>query len=84
MVKKGLIILSIIIILLAVINFLILDKNKKTHIDIDVEEVFCPEVCLEMWVFEQNACVFDSCGSGCGPDNLKTFATQEECLNMYK
>lgn len=79
MIKKTLLILAIIIVLLAVINFLITNKTKII-IDIEDDEKMCPEVCIEMWVLGQNTCIFNECGSGCGPDNIKTFKTEEECL----
>jgi len=47
--------------------------------------IVCPAVCIPMWdLTEQNgqlSCVFNSCGSGCGPDNEITFATENECLD---
>lgn len=39
----------------------------------------CPAVCVQIWTLENNNCVFTECGSGCGPDNLKTFKTEAEC-----
>lgn len=44
-------------------------------------ETVCPAVCVEMWEInsEGNECVFDECGSGCGPDGVNTFETQKQC-----
>ena len=47
----------------------------------DNEGMICPSVCVEMWGIEGRKCVFTDCGSGCGPDGLNTFETEEECKN---
>jgi hypothetical protein len=39
----------------------------------------CPAVCTPMWELKDNACVYTSCGSGCGPDAVNTFATESAC-----
>jgi hypothetical protein len=39
----------------------------------------CPAVCVSMWQLNNGQCSFTGCGSGCGPDGVKTFATQEAC-----
>jgi len=36
-------------------------------------------VCVPMYKLENNACTFVECGSGCGPDNIETFSTLQEC-----
>ncbi len=43
----------------------------------------CPAVCVPMWNFDTvaNKCVFNDCGSGCGPDNETTFLTQDACMS---
>ena len=51
------------------------------YVDPDV----CPDVCVPMWTkvvipdvgFD---CLYDGCGSGCGPDGIKTFDSKELCL----
>ncbi len=79
MIKKTILILSIIVVLLFIVS-LILNNNKKIDVDEDDLEV-CPAVCVEMWIIINNTCVYDECGSGCGPNNITTFLTQEECLS---
>ena len=39
----------------------------------------CPAVCVPMYTIVRNACVYDACGSGCGPDEINTFANQSNC-----
>ena len=46
---------------------------------IDGEERICPTVCVEMYELEGGLCVFNECGSGCGPDGLNSFDTLEQC-----
>lgn len=40
----------------------------------------CPAVCVPMWKIQGDRCVYDECGSGCGPNNKTTFDTKQECL----
>ncbi|MEK6854452.1 MAG: CARDB domain-containing protein, partial [Nanoarchaeota archaeon] len=41
---------------------------------------FCAAVCVPMWKLLQKAkCEFTNCGSGCGADNVTTFAREDEC-----
>lgn len=42
-------------------------------------ETICPQVCVEMWEIQGDECVFDECGSGCGPDGVETFETEKQC-----
>jgi len=39
----------------------------------------CPQVCVPMYSLDNNLCNYVECGSGCGPDNVKTFGTLQEC-----
>jgi len=39
----------------------------------------CPTVCVELYEIENEKCVFNDCGSGCGADNVNTFETFEDC-----
>ena len=41
----------------------------------------CPAVCVQMWRFNSvtDECRFVECGSGCGPDDVETFATKSQC-----
>ena len=39
----------------------------------------CPSVCVPMYQIDRDQCVYDECGSGCGPDNVATFETLEKC-----
>lgn len=45
---------------------------------IDNREV-CPAVCVPMYEIVRDRCVYDECGSGCGPDEVNTFETNESC-----
>lgn len=53
----------------------------------------CPDVCVPMWVLKTlptahvtvgTECVFIECGSGCGPNGITTFETEEECEQFLK
>jgi len=46
---------------------------------IDGEERICPAVCVAMYELKNNECIFNQCGSGCGPDGLNSFETLEQC-----
>jgi hypothetical protein len=39
----------------------------------------CPAVCVEMYEISGNSCIFNECGSGCGPDGDTSFGTLAEC-----
>ncbi|HLE07711.1 MAG TPA: hypothetical protein VI933_03755 [archaeon] len=39
----------------------------------------CPAVCVPLWNLENSVCTLDSCGSGCGENNITTFKTKEQC-----
>lgn len=43
------------------------------------DQVYCPEVCTQVWAIEDNKCVFDECGSGCGPNGDTTFSKESQC-----
>ena len=39
------------------------------------EELICPAVCVFMYEIYGDKCVFDECGSRCGPNGITTFET---------
>ncbi|MBI4163395.1 MAG: hypothetical protein HY512_00915 [Candidatus Aenigmarchaeota archaeon] len=39
----------------------------------------CPTVCIPMWKLDGSTCRYSDCGSGCGPDSITTFKSEEEC-----
>ena len=45
----------------------------------------CPGVCVKLWElrkkdkFSERECVLNECGSGCGPDGVSSFNSEEEC-----
>lgn len=47
-------------------------------VKIDPNEI-CPTVCIEMYEISGKECVLNTCGSGCGPDNINSFERQEDC-----
>lgn len=57
---------------------------------VDGEDRICPAVCVQMYEIKNSACVFNSCGSGCGPDSINSFDTLAQCeivssgKNCYK
>jgi hypothetical protein len=57
-----------------------IDNKPIDELHVDDDYQICPDVCVEMWQISQNECFFNECGSGCGPDNITTFETKEECL----
>jgi len=46
---------------------------------IEEEKKICPAVCVPVWELKEKSCVFNECGSGCGPDGRKTFSNEEQC-----
>ncbi|HJZ19301.1 MAG TPA: hypothetical protein VJ208_04295 [Candidatus Nanoarchaeia archaeon] len=42
-------------------------------------EIICPAVCVEAYEIKNGQCVFNECGSGCGPDGVNSFDTLEQC-----
>jgi putative hemolysin len=58
-------------------NFREIDEWELYNLDHKI----CPQVCIEMWKITNNSCEFIDCGSGCGPNNITTFETKEECFN---
>ncbi|MEM4326275.1 MAG: hypothetical protein QXU40_03160 [Candidatus Pacearchaeota archaeon] len=63
--------------------------NSKYIIVFESEKRICPAVCVPMYELKEGGCVYNECGSGCGPDNLTTFLKKEECesksnYNQYK
>ena len=52
--------------------------NKPYPVGIEPREV-CPAVCVPAYKINVDSCVYDECGSGCGPDNSTSFATLEQC-----
>lgn len=52
--------------------FPVLDKNDTR---------VCPAVCKEMYEINEDGseCVFNDCGSGCGPDGVNSFDTLQQC-----
>jgi hypothetical protein len=45
------------------------------------EETICPAVCVEMYEISRDGseCVFNECGSGCGPNGINSFDTLNQC-----
>ncbi len=41
--------------------------------------IACPAVCVPLWTIRNNECIFNSCGSGCGPNNITSFSAEAEC-----
>ncbi len=39
----------------------------------------CPQMCRQMWQLKNNACTYNSCGSGCGVDCISTFSSETQC-----
>ncbi len=39
----------------------------------------CPAVCVPAYEVVRDQCVYNECGSGCGPDGVNTFETMAEC-----
>lgn len=44
----------------------------------------CAALCVEMYEIIGDRCVFNECGSGCGPDSYSTFETLEKCEEALK
>jgi hypothetical protein len=43
------------------------------------EREICPAVCVPMYKILKGNCIYDECGSGCGPDNITTFSSLSQC-----
>ena len=44
-----------------------------------IDREVCPAVCVPAYEVVKDKCVYDECGSGCGPDGINTFETLAEC-----
>lgn len=44
----------------------------------------CPAICVPLWTIQNNNCIFNECGSGCGADGITTFETEVECKLKIK
>lgn len=49
--------------------------TTKTPISREV----CPAVCIPAYEIVRDKCVYNECGSGCGPDEINSFANLENC-----
>ena len=72
---KNAIFYSILVLVAAVVLFSFTSQTTTA-----APELRCPTVCIPMWEVSSDACVFDECGSGCGPNGLTTFWTGKACL----
>ena len=80
---------NIIFWIVGIVLFLIVANNFQISpnfvISNDIPITVCPTVCVEMWKITYvsegvgGICEFNKCGSGCGPNNVNTFATKSEC-----
>jgi len=43
------------------------------------DRTVCPQVCIPAYEIVRSQCVYNACGSGCGPDEVNTFANQTSC-----
>ena len=41
----------------------------------------CTQQCVPLYYLENNSCTFNSCGSGCGANNITRFTTESQCLS---
>ena len=82
--KKVILILLIFAIFLAGCT----NNQQNNNQPSENEDKICPAVCIPMWELKQVQCIkapcypvceYVECGSGCGPDNVKTFSTMREC-----
>lgn len=53
-------------------------NNLKPALDLNDTQV-CPAVCVEMWEIKGTECVYNDCGSGCGPNGVTSFETKQQC-----
>ncbi len=53
--------------------------TTSTTTTLPQEPKLCPMVCTPLWEIKNSACVFNKCGSGCGPNGITTFSTEEAC-----
>jgi hypothetical protein len=44
-----------------------------------INQEVCPSVCVEMYEISGEECLFEQCGSGCGPDGYTSFESLEKC-----
>jgi hypothetical protein len=40
----------------------------------------CPQVCVPIYEIVKDECLLNECGSGCGADNISSFATLQNCV----
>ena len=47
------------------------------------DQKICPQVCTALWQLVPASggytCVYNTCGSGCGADNVRTFISKDSC-----
>ena len=43
------------------------------------EEQICPSICVELYEIQDGECIFNECGSGCGPDAVTSFDKLNQC-----
>lgn len=69
------------------------NENQYDYIEIEdfaeidnyiEQDQVCPAVCVPMWEIQNNSCVFNSCGSGCGPNMITSFETEQECQKVLE
>ena len=48
-------------------------------VPVEGDSVVCPAVCVPLYEIQNGECVFNDCGSGCGPDGLNSFRELSQC-----
>ena len=56
------------------------DFCKNTYATkIPSDRSICPAVCIPAYEIVRDRCVYNECGSGCGPDEINSFSSQSTC-----
>jgi hypothetical protein len=56
-----------------------IDEDSNSEDDSSNGDSACPSICIEMYEINESGCVFNECGSGCGPNEITSFKTMEQC-----
>jgi len=69
---------------LACVNGILLDDGRCGVIPELAKPIVCPSVCKTLWFLRDNVCSVDTCGSGCGGNNVYSFDNKEDCDKMVQ
>jgi hypothetical protein len=66
------------------INMFFPKPQYEDFCNMNSEPKICPTVCVPLYEIMSGKCVLTECGSGCGADNINTFADSSSCEEGLK